>query len=301
MPKYRRVIVFGATGDVGSDAALRAHHEGAAVSLAMRNPSTPIPKIDGLPFKRYKADLTQPDTLRTAVRVADAKAAFIYGIFNGPDYMRTALRALKEAGIEYVVFLSSFIILTDIHAVDPSDIVPWEHAQVEIALEEVYGRDSYVTVRPAFYSSNILHEKHAILQGEVKLPNPDAKFDFIASEDIGHVAGTILVNGAPEHIVRLLGPEEMALRDAVLIVGDVLGKEVRVTRISREEAAAQMEAAGMPTPMVNWHLHNVIDRPGSYLQSPDAPTARDSILSYAKHPPHRFQEWVEKNKGRFLD
>ncbi|KAK1148539.1 hypothetical protein N8T08_009545 [Aspergillus melleus] len=299
MSKYNNVIVFGATGDVGSAAALQAHREGATVSLAMRNLSKPTPQLDGLHFKRYEADLTQPNTLKTAVRQSGANAAFIYGIFDDPDFMRPALRALKEAGIDFVVFLSSFIILTDIHTVNPSDIVPWEHAQVEIALEEVYGRDSYVTVRPAFYSSNIVHERSAILHGEVKLPNPDATFDFISSEDIGHVAGTILVNGANEHIVRLLGPETMTLRDAVKIVGNVLGKEVRVTQISREEAAAQMEAAGVPTRMVNWHLHNVIDRAGSYIGSPDAPTARNNILKYTQHPPQHFEQWVEDNKARF--
>ncbi|PWY90382.1 NAD(P)-binding protein [Aspergillus sclerotioniger CBS 115572] len=301
MPKYTNVIIFGATGDVGSAAALQAHQEGATVSLAMRNTSKPIPQLDHLPFKKYQADLTQPSTLKTAVREANAQAAFIYGIFSGPDYMRSALRALKEAGVEFIVFLSSFIILTDIHAVDPSDIVPWEHAQVEIALEEVYGRASYVAVRPAFYASNILHEKQAILQGEVKHPNPEATFDFISSEDIGHVAGTILVNGAQEHIVRLLGPEKMTLRDAVNIVGNVLGKEVRVTKISREEAAARMKAAGVPVLMVQWHLYNVLDRARLYLESPEASTARENFLSYAHRPLEGFRQWVENNRARFLD
>ncbi|RAH84613.1 NmrA-like family protein [Aspergillus japonicus CBS 114.51] len=279
MPKYNNVIIFGATGDVGSAAALQAHQHGATVSLATRNTSKPIPKLDHLPFQKYQADLTQPDTLRTAVRQAGAQAAFLYGIFDGPDFMRAALRALKEAGVEFIVFLSSFIILTDIHEVDPSDIVPWEHAQVEIALEEIYGSSGYVTVRPAFYASNLLHEKQAILRGQVGLPNPDATFDFISSEDIGHVAGTILVNGAQEQIVRLLGPERMTMREAVGIVGHALGKEVQVTAITREEAVAHLEAAGMP---------------------PEALTARDNIMTYAHHPPQRLQQWVENNLAKFL-
>ncbi|KAB8067969.1 NAD(P)-binding protein [Aspergillus leporis] len=276
MPKYNNVIVFGATGDVGSAVALQAHQEGATVSLAMRNPSKPIHKLDSLPFMKYRADLTHPDTLETAVREAGATAAFIYGIFDGSDYMRLALRALKGVGIEFVVFLSSFIILTEIHAVDPSDIVPWEHAQVENALDEIYGRDSYVT------------EKYAILQGQVNLPNPDATFDFISPDDIGHVAGKILVNGAKEHIVRLLGPERMTMTTVIRIVGNVLGKNVQVVKISREEATAKLEAAGVPTSMVNWHLHNVIDRAGLYLESPYATITRDNILSYAQHPPQKF-------------
>ncbi|GLA29093.1 hypothetical protein CBS63078_6779 [Aspergillus niger] len=301
MLKYNKVIVFGATGDVGSAAALQAHHEGATVSLATRNLSKPIPQLAHISFKKYQADLTQPSTITAAVRDAGAKAAFIYGVFDDQDFMREAFHTLKAAGVEFVVFLSSFLILSDIHNVDPSDIVPWEHAQVEIALEEVYGRASYVTVRPAFYASNLFHQRQAIQQGEVKLPNPEAKFDFIASEDIGQVAGKILVHGAQEHIVRLLGPERMTLREAMGIIGKVLGHKVQVTAVTREEAAAQLEAAGVPPQMVQWHLHNVIDRAGSYLESPEALTTGDNISKYAHHPPQRFGDWVEKHKSRFLD
>ncbi|KAI9933657.1 hypothetical protein MW887_008130 [Aspergillus wentii] len=301
MPKYNNVIVFGATGDVGSAAALQAHNEGATVSLAMRNPSKPIPSLAHIPFEKYQADLTQPETLTAAVREAGAKAAFIYGVFDDQDYMRGALQALKAAGVEFVVFLSSFLILTDIRHVDPSDLVPWEHAQVEIALEEVYGRDSYVTVRPAFYASNMFHQKHAIQRGEVEMPNPESRFDFISSRDIGHVAGSILVHGAGEYIVRLLGPENMTLGEAVEIIGEVLGEKVRVTTISREEAAAQLAAAGVSPQMVQWHLFNVIDRAGSYLESPEALTTGDNVLRYAHHSPQRFRQWVQENKARFLD
>ncbi|RAK77445.1 uncharacterized protein BO72DRAFT_527616 [Aspergillus fijiensis CBS 313.89] len=225
MPRYNNVIIFGATGDVGSAAALQAHQQGATV----------------------------------------------------------------------------FITLTDIREVGPSDIVPWEHAQVEIALEEIYGSSGYLAVRPAFYASNLLHEKQAILRGQVRLPSPDATFDFISSEDIGHVAGTILVNGAQERIVRLLGPGRMTLREAVRTVGHALGKEVQVTTITRGEAAAQMEAAGMPPAMIQWHLHNVIDRAGWYLESPEALMARENIQRYAQHPPQRLQQWVESNLARFLE
>ncbi|GAQ42492.1 hypothetical protein AtubIFM56815_004853 [Aspergillus tubingensis] len=301
MLKYNNIIIFGATGEVGSAAALQAHHEGATVSLATRNLSKAIPQLAHIPFKRYEADLTRPSTLAAAVCDAGAKAAFIYGVFDDQDFMRGALRTLKAAGVEFVVFLSSFLILTDIHNVDPSDIVPWEHAQVELALEEVYGRDSYVTVRPAFYASNLFHQKQAIQQGEVRLPNPEAKFDFISSKDIGQVAGTILVHGAQEHIVRLLGPERMTLREAVEIIGEALSQIVRVTAVSREEGAAQLEAAGVPPPMVQWHLYNVIDRASLYLESSQALITGDNISKYAHHPPQRFRDWVEEHKAQFLD
>jgi hypothetical protein len=86
------------------------------VTLAVRDTKKPIPglsleqeKAGG--YKRVQADLTQPGTITEAVAQSDAKHAFIYLIFSppgAPDPNRPALEALKAAGVEFVVFLSSF-------------------------------------------------------------------------------------------------------------------------------------------------------------------------------------------------
>lgn len=301
MPYYNNVIVFGATGNVGSAAAIQAHIEGAKVSLAMRNISKPIPSLDELYFEKIQADLTQPETLKRAVHQTGAKAAFIYAVYDIPDHMRAALQSLKDAGTQFVVFLSSFAIASDIRAVPSTDFIAYEHAQVEIALEEVFGGDNYVAVRPGYFASNILHEKQGILQGEVNLPNPDAIFDFISPDDVGRVAGTILVSGQKERIVGLLGPQKMTLKDAVSTVGNVLGKQVRVTKIPRDEAAARMEKSGLPPNLVNSLLHNVMNLSGRYLETSEASIAAENVLKYTHKPPRRFQEWVENNKETFVD
>ncbi|KAJ5090047.1 hypothetical protein N7532_008731 [Penicillium argentinense] len=298
MPAYNNVIVFGATGAVGSAAALRAHKDGAKVSLAVRDPSKPTPQLDGIPAEKVQADLTQPETVKVAVHQTGAKAAFIYAVWGAPDHMRPALRALKEAGIEFVVFLSSFSIETDIRAVPSDDFIPLHHAEVEIALEEVFGND-FVAIRPAYFASNIFQQKHAIAQGEVKLPNPDAPFDWISPDDIGDVSGAILVSGQRVRSVGLLGPEKLSLKDAVGVVASVLGKKIDVTKISEEEASAQLVQNGLPPPLVNWLIRNVVDRPGSFFSHHDASNAVGNIQKYSQHAPQRFQEWVEANKDKF--
>lgn len=299
MPSYDNVIVFGATGAVGSAAALRAHKDGAKVSLAMRDPSKPILSLDGIQFERVQADLTQPDTVKAAVLQTGAKAAFIYAVFGAPEHMRPAIQALKDSGIEFVVFLSSFTIMTDIRAVPPTDFIPLHHAEVEIVLEEVFGDDSFVAIRPAYFASNILQQKLGIEEGEVKLPNPDAMFDFISPDDIGAVAGALLTTGQRVRTVGLLGPEKLSLKDAVGVVGNALSKPITVTRISEEEAATVMVKAGIPPPLANWLIRNVVDHPNYFWQSSDASTAINNIEKYSHNSPQRFEQWVENNKDKF--
>lgn len=53
--------------------------------------------------------------------------------------MLSTIVALKEGGIEFVILLSSFSVQGDLHAIPPTDIIPYAHAKVEIALEKVFG------------------------------------------------------------------------------------------------------------------------------------------------------------------
>lgn len=120
----------------------------------MRDPQKPIPGLTSERereggYERAQADLTKTDSVAAAVKAAGAKRAFIYLAHPSPDHMRSTLTALKSAGIEFVVFLSSYTIPGEPRDVLPSELIPYIQAQVEITLDEVFGRDGYVAVRPS--------------------------------------------------------------------------------------------------------------------------------------------------------
>jgi uncharacterized protein YbjT (DUF2867 family) len=200
------VLVFGATGAVGSACARHAHSLGATVTLAVRDTKKPIPglsleqeKAGG--YKRVQADLTQPGTITEAVAQSGAKHAFVYLIFSPPgasDPNRLALEALKAAGVEFVVFLSSFTVALYEPAIDrvpAQEFIPHAHAQVEVALQDIFGA-SYVALRPAGFASNSLRWAGMIKAGgAVKVAYPEVVFDWIVPEDIGRTGASILVGG----------------------------------------------------------------------------------------------------------
>ena len=132
--RYDNVIIFGPSGATGSAAAQEAAKRGAKVWLAMRDPKKHIKTLDESVgnFERLYADLSDPESVRRAVTSSGAKSAYIYLLFESKDGMKATIEAMKEAGIEYVVFLSSFTIRPneDISKIDPNDFITYAHASV---------------------------------------------------------------------------------------------------------------------------------------------------------------------------
>ncbi|RHZ59263.1 NmrA-like family protein [Aspergillus thermomutatus] len=309
------VIVFGPTGGVGSATALSAHKHGAKVILAMRDTNKSIPGLTPEQetsgnFERVQADLTKPETVHNAVTKTGAKHAFIYVAFGTTDSMRGSIEALKGAGVETVVLLSSMSVYGDLRAISPNDFIAFTHAQVELNLQDVFGGDGYVAVRPAFFASNSMMWRSGVLEGEVKLAYPDAKFDYIAPEDIGSVAGTFLAKGLPvgedggkRDFVNLVGPETMSMREAVGVIGTGTGKEVKVTKVDEQEAVQVLTTVnGLPEPVAKTLLvqFRKQEETEAFFSTPGYEEARGSVQRYTGRPSLRFHEWVDLNKDKFL-
>ena len=298
MAAPRDVIIFGATGRIGSTAALRAYQEGAKITLAMRDPSKPIPNLGDILVEKVRADLTEPETVQTAARQSGAKTAFIYAIHGIPDGMLSTIVALKEGGIEFVVLLSSFSVQGDLHAIPPTDIIPYAHAKVEIALEKVFG-DRWSAVRPGYFASNALQYKDNFVQGEVRLPNPDIEFDWISPEDIGRVVGVILAHGTQERFVPLVGPDRLSLKDALSFIGRVLGKAIKITMVGKEQAVEDMQQRGVPEQVAKWFVQAVTSQRSFIWDTLDCQAGVGNVQKYTHKTPERFEQWLEENKEEF--
>lgn len=305
------VIVFGPTGNIGSAAARTAHQHGAKVWLAMRDPSKAIPGLTAAAekagnYSRVQADLSKPDTVAAAVKTAGATRAFIYVAQGTPDFMKGTVSALKAAGVELVVLLSSSTIG---HAqpadVQPSEFIPYTHARVEVTLDEVYGPGGYVAMRPGGFATNLLRQKGGILAGEVKMYGPGFKIDCVTPGDMGGVVGTILAEGRTrdgQNKVFVYGPQILSQKQGLEIIGEVLGKEIKVSGIPAEEALAQYLAKGAPKPMAEYMIRSLGDtdpklEDGSWLAH--YKEGVENVNKYTGKPATGFREWVEANPELF--
>ncbi|KAK7739073.1 hypothetical protein SLS62_011328 [Diatrype stigma] len=304
------VIVFGPTGNNASVAAQTAHQHGAKVWLAMRDPSKAIPGLTPAAekagnYSRVQADLSKPDTVAAAVKTAGATRAFIYVAQGTPDYMKGTAEALKAAGVEFVVLLSSSTIGHTPHAdVQPSEFIPYMHARLEVTLDEVYGPDGYVAVRPGGFATNLLRQKEGIRAGEVKMYGPGFKIDCITPVDLGGVIGTVLAEGPRDgqRKVFVYGPQILSQKQGLEIIGEVLGKEVKVWDIDAEEALAQHLAKGIPKPIADYMIRSLGDtdpelEDGSWLAH--YKEGMENVKKYTGRPATGFREWVKANLELF--
>ena len=309
-------IVFGATGSVGSAAAQTAKENSAEVFLAVRDLAKPLPNLtlekeNEQGFTRVQADLTQPDTLREAVTATKATRAFVYLAFGTQDNMKSSFQALKAAGIKFVVFLSTAGLRGDPRDAKPEDLIFFLHGQAEVNLEETFGKDGYVAIRPAFYASNVLWWKGMIEAGDVRVPYPQGTYDTIAPKDIGRVAGAALVEGPPiltgltekYNAITLFGPRLITQEKQVAIIGRVVGKEVKVTTVSEEEAV-KVYSQAIPEAFARDVVSGSKVRAG--LAEDDGFYAKDrfsaasgNVEKYGGKRPTEFEEWVEENKALF--
>lgn len=307
---YEKVIVFGATGQVGSAVARNAHHYGAkTVVLAVRDLQKPVPGLsldeeEKLGFQRFQTDLSKPDTVGAAVEKTGAKSAFIYITHSSSDHMKATIEALKSGGITFVVFLSTNTIRGDLRDVPPDQYIPWAHAQVEINLAHVFGQDGYMAVRPAYFASNAFRWKNMISAGEVRLAYPEAKFDWITSEDMGCVSAAFLAGQTGASIqgrnsIDIYGPELISQRDAIGIIGKWIGKDIKATEVSHDEALSIfVEEVGLRAPLAKYLLDGmkmVAEGKDSLYKKEDA----SNVKRYAGKEPMTFEEYVKENKQGF--
>jgi uncharacterized protein YbjT (DUF2867 family) len=306
----QKVIVFGPTGGVGSATARTAHDLGATVILAMRDTKKSIPgfdsaNTDNVKLERVQADLQDPQTVSDAVSSTGAKRAFMYLAHRSPDNMKSTIQALKSAGIELLVFLSSFTIQVAPEEVKASEVIPYIHAQVEINLREVFGPDGYVAVRPGSFASNTFQYKDGLKSGAVKVLGPDRTVDNIVPDDIGRVCGTVLVKGVIEKgnkPMYLYGPELMTNTDCVKTLAKVLGKDPKIEAMEADEAKKVFIERGWPAPLADYMIRrSKMDSEGTTVAGYSVSKEElSNVERYTGRKATTFEEWAEKNKQVFL-
>lgn len=298
--RFDPVIVFGATGAVGSAAALEASKRGATVWLAVRDTNKPI---DGIPdgdsgkFHRVKADLIDPESVRAAIQKSGAKAAFVYFAF-GPNGLKPTLEVMKEAGIEYVVFLSSFTIDKgkDVRDIPPEDVIPYIHAQIEAALEDL--GLAHTALRPGSFASN------PFKMGMDNTKNPPEVYTFGAGKrpvdnivplDIGRVGGAVLVDRpstSSKEIIYLYGPNMTTELGTAETVKKHSPSEIKVVQQTPEEWTDRMKAKGLPPPLINYMVKASKDVEGRTDLMKVFPEDVDNIRKYSGYEPTTFEEFL---------
>ncbi|KAM0544339.1 hypothetical protein ACHAPJ_011875 [Fusarium lateritium] len=314
MSSPTKAIIFGATGAVGRAAALEAQSRGAQVILAMRNTEKPIqgltPQLEKeLGFTRVQADLSDPKSIERAVSESGATVAFTYILFEAEDGLLETYKAMKKAGVMHIILLST-ICVTENGGPEPAskadEILAHVHGKAELALAE--SGVAYTVIRPAFFASNIttLEDWEEVKAGQLKIAHPDAPFDYLATEDVGALAGARIVEPAPssgESVINHCGPELLSQRKAWKIVSEGLGMNIDIKEISSEEQSKKLIARGCPEPLAKSaveRLAGLARDPTGFYEPEMYKEASANFKKYTGREPTTFPIWIKKHRDELL-
>ncbi|MET7310602.1 NAD(P)H-binding protein [Streptomyces sp. NPDC005571] len=270
------IVATGATGNVGRELVRILASAGERVTAVSRRPPAHLP--DGV--RHQRADLADPESLRTALDGADALFLLVAG-----DDPQGILDIAAAGGVRRVVLLSSQGVGTRPEA--------YRHPR---AFEDAVRRTglAWTILRSGGLNSNTFAWAESIrTQHTVAAPFGDVGLPTVDPADIAEVAAVVLREaGHAGRTYELTGPTPVTQRERAEAIGDALHTPVRFVEQTREEARAQM-LQFMPAPVVEGTL-GILGEPLAAEQkvSPDV----EQILGRA---PRAFADWAARAAESF--
>jgi uncharacterized protein YbjT (DUF2867 family) len=242
-------VITGATGNTGRRIAESLLASGNKVRAVSRSAASLQPLVE-LGAEPFVGSLDDPDMTKRAFEGARAAYAMIppnYTAENFRAYQNqvadSMARAIDSAGVAYVVSLSSL----GADRADGVGPICGLH-DLEQRLNSV-GSAHVLHLRPAFFMENFLFQIEIIQKtGAAGSPlQEDVRMPMIALRDISTVAAERLkkLDFSGKSCQELLGQRDLALPEAISILGRAIGREnLAYVRFEYEDFGRGMRNAG---------------------------------------------------------
>jgi uncharacterized protein YbjT (DUF2867 family) len=281
----KRILVIGATGNVGRQVISQLIATNVRVRALTRNPDSAK-----LPFQVeiVRGDLTIPATLDRSLDDVDA----VFLVWTAPP--ATAAPALERIAkhARRIVFLSAPLKTPHPFFQQPNPLRALAE-QIE-RLIETYGLQ-WTFLRPGMFAANarLWWAPRIRANNVVRWPYAEAPTAPIHERDIAAVAVRMLCeegHGGEDHV--LTGPQSLSQFEQVSIIGEVIGRSLRFEEISPEEARRELLTM-MPLPIINMLLNAwaaAIGQP-AYVTS--------AVADITGTPALTFRDWVIDHAAEF--
>ena len=234
-----RILVLGATGKTGRRIVQRLAAHNVPVRLGSRSAEIPFDWEDDTTWKAAVQGVR-------AIYIAYQPDLAIPGAV---EQIRKLVDLAVEAGVERLVLLSGR---------------GEEEAERCEQVVQASGVE-WTVVRCSFFAQNFSEGifLDGVLSGEMALPVGDVREPFVDVDDIADVATAALTeDGHDGQLYELTGPDLLTFAEAVQIIGEAAGREVRFVQVPLEAYVAGMKAAGLPDGviwLVNYLFTTVMD------------------------------------------
>ncbi|MEV0594364.1 SDR family oxidoreductase [Nonomuraea cavernae] len=276
-----KILLTGATGNVGKHVADQLADAGLDVRALVRDPSRAT-----LPagVEAIRGDLTVPDTLGPALK--DVETVFL--VWPGFSAETAAAVVKTIAGrARRIVYLSADV--ADLQEGEQSTIF---HQDVERLIR--HSGLTWTFLRPCGFATNTLGWADQIRQGVVRWPYGEASRSLIHEKDIAAVAAHVLTSAGHGGAAYVLsGPERLTQAEQVRVIGEVVGREVRWEDLPPEVAREELLAAWGDATFVDGALRGW----ASFVTEPEKVTG--TVRTLLGRPALTFRQWAEDHAADF--
>jgi uncharacterized protein YbjT (DUF2867 family) len=280
-----RILVIGATGNVGRQLVCQLAARGSQVRAMTRNPGAA-----GLPLQVevIAGDLTLPETLDACLDGIDS--VFLVWVAPPATIPTTVERIAKHA--RRIVFLSAPIRTAHPFFQQPNP-VRGVMAQIEWLIE-TSGLE-WTVLRPGIFAANARHWwAPQIRAGDVvRWPYLAAPTAPVDERDIAAVAVRALCedrHAGAEYV--LTGPESLSQFEQISTIARVIGRSLRIEEMSADEARREWLPV-MPASIVNM----LLDAWAAALGQPAFVTS--TVAEITGIPARTFFDWTRDHAAEF--
>lgn len=235
-----KVLVTGATGNVGSRVVGKLRELGVPVRAFVRNGGRAAAWLgDGVEVA--VGDFSDVASVRRALDGVEGVFLACANVPRQVEHETAVIGAAAGAGVRRIVKLSA------LGAEVGSPVAFWDwHGRIEEHLRA--SGVPAVVLRPTFFMTNLLAAAGQIRhEGALFAPAESARISMIDPEDVAAVAAGVLAGGGRAGETHALtGPEAITYGRAAEDLSALLGRNIRFVPVSDGAAREALVEAGMP-------------------------------------------------------
>lgn len=273
-----KILVIGATGNVGSHLVKTLVARGEQVRAASRQVPASTQAINGAEAVHF--DLKDPVTIAPAFEGIDR--AYLLSPTGELDPVKLLRPVIEEAARRQVK-----VVLQTAIGVDSDDNIPLR--QVELLLQG--SGAPFVILRPNWFSDNFANYwSHDIANGTIEVPAGEGKSSFIDARDIAEsAAGALTSDAFNGQAFNLTGPEALSYDEAAAILSKAYGKAIGYRSISDDAFIAKL------TPVVGEGYAQLLAAIYHPVREGWTAGVTDSVERLSGHAPRSLTQWAQDN------
>ncbi len=283
-----KVLVTGATGNVGSQVVQELRGRGVSIRAFVRNPDRAAEKL-GEGIELAVGDFSDTASLHRALEGVDHLFLTSADSPQKVEHETAVIDAAAAAGVWRIVKLST------LGAKGGSPLPPFDwHGHIEQHLwrSEVPA----VVLRSTFFMSNLFASAEAIRHtGKLFAPADGAKIAMIDPRDVAAVVAVVLTtDGYEGQTYKLTGPEAITYEHIAEELSAATGRPIEFVDVPDEAARQGFVEAGMP----DWLVEHLIGMFGIISQA-ELEQTTDSVRNLTGCEPRTFSQFAREHAVLF--